>query len=126
MVSGSTDGAFINRCLALGAVGFAPKFLSAVDIVTCVRLVLAGEVYRPEHGDAGAAALRDPLTRREEEILLLCASGLQNKEIGLNLGISDNTVRAHLAAIFRRFELTGRADTKALVQRLGLGESAQG
>ena len=126
MVSGSMDGAFINRCLALGALGFAPKFLSAVDIVTCVRMVLAGEIYRPEENDDSGAALREPLTKREEEIVLLCASGLQNKEIGLRLGISDNTVRAHLVTIFRRFALTSRADTKTLVQRLGLGESAQG
>jgi DNA-binding NarL/FixJ family response regulator len=126
MVSGSTDGAFINRCLGLGALGFAPKFLSAIDIVTCVRTVLAGEVYRPDPGDVSGSGLREPLTKREEEIVLLCASGLQNKEIGLRLGISDNTVRAHLVTIFRRFDLTSRADTRTLVQRLGLGESAQG
>jgi len=71
------------------------------------------------------AALREPLTRREEEIVLLCASGLQNKEIGLRLGISDNTVRAHLAKIFKRFDLTSRADAKALVRRLGLEAAVQ-
>jgi len=74
-------------------------------------------------GRGGAARALDQARRRDRALI---ASGLQNKEIGLRLGISDNTVRAHLVTIFRRFELTSRADTKTLVQRLGLGESAQG
>ena len=81
----------------LGALGFAPKFLSAIDIVTCVRTVLAGEVYRPDPGDVSGSGLREPLTKREEEIVLLCASGLQNKEIGLRLGITVSAVEKHVA-----------------------------
>lgn len=120
VVSGSTEAAFIDRCLSLGARGFAPKVVGSGEIVACVETVLAGEVYRPDL-EAVAASFRETLTKREEEIVLFCAAGLQNKEIGLRLGISDNTVRAHLAKIFKRFDLTSRADTRVLVERLGIG-----
>lgn len=125
MISGSTDTSFINRCLDLGALGFAPKSIGSNEILACVQMVLAGQTYRPALDGVAGQSFRETLTRREEEIVIFCAAGLQNKEIGLRLGISDNTVRAHLAKIFKRFDLTSRADTKALVQRLGLGEAAQ-
>ena len=125
MVSGSTDGDFVSRCFALGAMGFVPKSVGSKQIVSCVHSVLAGRIYRPDLEQAGVRSLREKLTRREEEIVLFCASGLQNKEIGLRLGISDNTVRAHLGNIFKRFDLTSRADTRLLVKRLGLEEPVQ-
>ena len=120
IVSGSADGAFINRCFALGAMGFVPKSVGSKQIVACVHVVLAGQVYRPALMEAGVSSLRETLTRREEEIVLFCAAGLKNKEIGLRLGISDNTVRSHLGKIFKRFDLTSRADTRLLVKRFGL------
>jgi len=125
MISGSTDGSFITRCLAVGALGFVPKAVAAKEIVACVQAVLAGQIYRPDLDSAGGHSFRETLTRREEEIVLFCAAGLQNKEIGQRLGISDNTVRAHLAKIFKRFDLTSRADAKALVRRLGLEAAVQ-
>ena len=115
----------INRCLEMGALGFVPKSVGANEIVACMQLVLAGQIYRPDLDAGGGPSFRETLTRREEEIVMFCAEGLQNKEIGLRLGISDNTVRAHLAKIFKRFDLTSRADTKALVRRLGLEAAVQ-
>ena len=108
--------------ISLGARGFAPKSIGSEQIVACIASALKGEVYRPGL-ESVAASFRETLTKREEEIVLYCAAGLQNKEIGLRLGISDNTVRAHLAKIFKRFDITSRADTKSLVERLGLGVS---
>ena len=125
MVSGSTDMVFIDRCFALGALGYVPKSVGSRQIVDCVQRVMSGGRYRPDMEEAGASSLRESLTRREQEIVLFCAAGLRNKEIGLRLGISDNTVRAHLAKIFKRFDLTSRADTKALVRRLGLEAAVQ-
>ncbi|MCZ8181644.1 MAG: response regulator transcription factor [Beijerinckiaceae bacterium] len=60
------------------------------------------------------------LTPRERDILVLCARGLQNKIIGRSLGISENTVRAHLASVFKRFGLTHRGEVKEFLERLGV------
>ncbi|MCA0407447.1 MAG: response regulator transcription factor [Proteobacteria bacterium] len=65
-------------------------------------------------------AVRLVLTPREKDILVLCAQGLQNKVIGRSLGISENTVRAHLASVFKRFGLSQRSEVKALLEQAGL------
>ena len=123
IISGAADHKFVNRCFALGACGFVAKSFGSAQVVACVQTVLAGATYRPDVSDGGVSSLRESLTRREEEIALFCAAGLRNKEIGQRLGISDNTVRVHLVKIFKRFDLTRRADIKELVNRMGLREA---
>lgn len=48
-------------------------------------------------------------SERQTEILGLLQEGLTNKEIGLQLGLSPNTVRDHISVLLRRNGLTGRA-----------------
>jgi DNA-binding NarL/FixJ family response regulator len=64
---------------------------------------------------------RPDLTARERDILILCARGLQNKVIGRSLGISENTVRAHLASVFKRFGLAHRGEVKTFLDRARIG-----
>ncbi len=64
---------------------------------------------------------RPVLTPRERDILVLCARGLQNKVIGRSLGISENTVRAHLASVFKRFGLVHRGAVKDFLERARIG-----
>jgi len=64
---------------------------------------------------------RPVLTARERDILVLCARGLQNKVIGRSLGISENTVRAHLASVFKRFGLAHRGEVKTFLDRAPIG-----
>ncbi|QIZ77154.1 helix-turn-helix transcriptional regulator [Ferrimonas lipolytica] len=52
----------------------------------------------------------DKLTEREQTIVRLVASGASNKEIAKQLFISDNTVKAHLASVFRKTETRNRAE----------------
>lgn len=49
-----------------------------------------------------------PLTQREQEIAILAANGASNKVIAANCGITERTVKAHLAAIFEKLNLTDR------------------
>lgn len=60
------------------------------------------------------------LTPRERDILVLCARGLQNKVIGRSLGISENTVRAHLSSVFKRFGLSHRGEVRDFLARMGI------
>ncbi|WP_284177250.1 response regulator transcription factor [Rhabdaerophilum sp. SD176] len=73
----------------------------------------------PQEPGAFKANDQPALTPRERDILVLCARGLQNKVIGRSLGISENTVRAHLASVFKRFGLTHRGEVKELLERAG-------
>ncbi len=50
------------------------------------------------------------LTRREREVVVLIATGLNNKAIAANLKISDNTVRHHLTSIFDKLDTHDRLE----------------
>jgi len=64
------------------------------------------------------------LTRREREIMLLVSQGLQNKEIGRQLDVSEGTVKIHLHHIFKKLQVANRTALAILV-RTSLIETAQ-
>ncbi|CAN5469193.1 response regulator transcription factor [soil metagenome] len=75
---------------------------------------------------AGGAAqtldhLRNVLTERQVEVLQLLSQGKPNKLIGRSLGISEGTVKIHLAAIFRALNVRNR--TEAVVAAQSLAEA---
>ncbi len=109
-----------DQMMAEGAAAFVAKNGEALEIVAAIRAVLEGETYEPGQCVDGVAW--EALSLRQREIARLCAEGHSNKEIGRRLGISDNTVRAHLTLIFRRFGLKSRSDLSALA---GEGEGAR-
>ena len=64
----------------------------------------------------------EPLTAREIEVLTALADGLSNKAIAARLGISDETVKFHLTAIFGKLQATNRTDAVRQALRRGLVE----
>jgi DNA-binding NarL/FixJ family response regulator len=80
----------------------------------------------PEGADLESAGMPDavdlvePLTRREQEVLELLAEGLPNKAIAARLGISDQTVKFHVASISAKLGATNRTEAVRLALRRGL------
>ena len=71
----------------------------------------------------GASAVEppaDPLTRRELEVLGLMAEGLPNKAIANRLGISDQTVKFHVASIIGKLAAANRTEAVRIALRRGL------
>ena len=64
----------------------------------------------------------DPLTAREVEVLAHVADGLSNKAIAARLGISDETVKFHLSAVFGKLGASNRTDAVRHALRKGLIE----
>ena len=64
--------------------------------------------------------LQEPLTARELEVLEQLAAGLSNKAIGARLGISDQTVKFHVASITGKLGVTTRTEAVRRALRLGL------
>ena len=62
----------------------------------------------------------EPLTPREHDVLALLAEGLPNKAIADALGISDQTVKFHVAAIIAKLGATNRTDAVRRAIRRGL------
>ncbi|HET8925761.1 MAG TPA: response regulator transcription factor [Candidatus Acidoferrum sp.] len=64
--------------------------------------------------------LAEPLTPRESEVLQMLASGLGNKEIAAKMGISEHTVKFHVASILGKLGATSRTEAVSLGIRRGL------
>ncbi|MBO9516243.1 MAG: response regulator transcription factor [Variovorax sp.] len=142
VLSGYEDPAVMRSALERGVLGFIPKAYSPDVMLSAVRLVLAGGVYVPPMmlssvppgviagipgadpaQRAGGPAqtlehLRNVLTERQVEVLQLLSQGKPNKLIGRALGISEGTVKIHLAAIFRALNVRNRTEAVVAAQSL--------
>jgi LuxR family maltose regulon positive regulatory protein len=61
-----------------------------------------------------------PLTERELAVVRLLPTGLSTREIGRELYVSVATIRSHVQAIYRKLEVTTRAEAVAHARGLGL------
>ena len=114
------------RALRAGARAVLSRHAAPQEIRAAVRAAAAGLASWPA-GLAGAVLdgkARDggdgTLTPREREILTLLGEGLVNKEIAVRLGISEHTVKTHLAAIYEKLDASNRAEAVATGLRRGL------
>ena len=86
---------------------------------------LAADVLAPDDSEGAvrthhANTLTAPLTPREREVLALLAEGLANKAIAPRLGITEHTVKAHVAAIYDKLHAGNRAEAVVAAARQGL------
>jgi DNA-binding NarL/FixJ family response regulator len=128
----------IAGALRAGARAVLPADVAAATLALAVEAVAAGlTVLPPAATDAllgsieesagatiatrpGGAMGRPTLSAREREVLALLAEGLANKVIAPRLGISEHTVKAHVAAIFEKLGTGTRAEAVVTAARLGL------
>jgi len=61
------------------------------------------------------------LTQRENDILALLSEGRANRDIAQALFLSEKTVKAHLAAIFRKLGVTNRTQAAMFAVHMGVG-----
>ena len=120
VVSGTVDAQSIDSAFAKGARGYVPKNSSATAFRAAIEMVMNGEMYVPPHvlpsqgSDAPPVAVQQPssgqarLTRRQSDVLVMMAKGLQNKEIAQALDMSPSTVRAHVTAILKALGVENR------------------
>ena len=134
MLTAFSDSERVFAALKAGAVGYLLKNVSPDEIRATVERAAAGEPMLS--GEIAGRVLREfererredrdraqlaALTPREEEILKLLATGESNKEIGQRLFISDQTVKNHVASIFRKLQVNDRTKAALLAVKLGLG-----
>ncbi len=71
-------------------------------------------------GQARSASLADPLTEREVAVLRLLRGTLSLREIGLELHLSQNTIKTHVQAIYRKLGVSTRPDAVAKGRKAGI------
>lgn len=108
-----SDRARVNQALRAGAIGYLLKDCAPEELVAGVRAAAMGQVPIDPRVAGALLPHRDatdpqPLSDREQQVLQLAGEGLANKQIARRLGISDSTVKVHLANIYRRIGVTDR------------------
>jgi two-component system NarL family response regulator len=112
----------ISRAIKAGAKGYLLKDAQREELLECIRKVHAGETCIAPSLVAKLAAgmSSEPLTGRELDVLALLARGKSNKEIGMNLYISETTVKSHLRSIFTKLNVLSRTEAITAASRQGL------
>lgn len=120
MVTVYRNHELIFQALQAGACGYLLKRSSPEELLRAINEVRSGGapmtseiarmVVEAFQKKPLGTAVSEGLTPREVEILALLSEGLANKEIGLRLDISYDTVRAHLRHIYEKLHVRGRTE----------------
>jgi DNA-binding NarL/FixJ family response regulator len=135
MLSTYENAPYVKRALADGAAGYLLKDATPEDLSQAINVAMSGSgnVLSPrviqnlfEDQEASNAATNGrrseySLTQREHDILALLAEGRSNREIAGRLYLSEKTVKAHLAAIFRKLGVTNRTQAAMMAVQMGVG-----
>ena len=127
-ITGYGDVPMTVQAMKAGAVEFLTKPFGDDVLLSAIRHALERSHTALRH-EAEIRALRDrhaSLTRREREVMALVVSGLMNKQVGGELGISEITVKAHRGKVMRKMEAHSLADLVTMAARLGLAPAPKG
>ena len=120
-ITGHGDIRMSVQAMKAGAVEFLTKPFRDQDLLDAVRSGI--QLDRKEREErAKLAELRDcvrQLTQREQEVMSLVVSGLLNKQIALQLGTSEKTIKIHRSQVMRKMRANSLADLVRMAQKLG-------
>jgi DNA-binding NarL/FixJ family response regulator len=112
----------IQRALAAGARGYMLKTSAPADLLAGMRAVHAGRKHIPG-AIANSLALQvgmEQLSGREIEVLRELAEGFRNRDIGLHLSISEETVKGHVRSILDKLGAQDRTQAVSIGLRRGI------
>lgn len=122
---------FLADCLSAGAAGVLHHGMEQTLLLSALRILASGgSVFFPHAAPPAVSAAGagpeehaesalENLTARQREVLELLAAGLTNTEIAERLGISRDTVKEHVRAIFRRLGVRHRVAAAGLIHQTG-------
>jgi DNA-binding NarL/FixJ family response regulator len=125
--------AYVTDALRAGASGFLLKEATADQLIEAVRVIAAGEAMlapsvtrrlletmaEDSAGDGGQR-IRDLLSAREVDVLLLVARGLSNAEIAAMLHLAETTVKSHVQSLLGKLGLRDRLQAAVAAYDAGL------
>jgi DNA-binding NarL/FixJ family response regulator len=140
MLSTYENAPYVKRALSDGAAGYLLKDATPEDLGQAINVAISGggNVLSPRviqnlfedvessggqttNGHSRSRRTEYNLTQREHDILALLSEGRSNRSIAQNLFLSEKTVKAHLAAIFRKLGVTNRTQAAMMAVQLGVG-----
>lgn len=118
LLSGQDDANTVRQSIARGAVGFISKALSFEELSQALKRLLDGDCVIPKGEGGGGSDGGHALSPAEQRIMQLLCLGLQNKQIAHELGLSESTVKSHLAHIYVKLRVTNRAQAILTFKRM--------
>jgi DNA-binding NarL/FixJ family response regulator len=125
--------AYVTGALRAGASGFLLKEATADQLTEAVRVIASGEaILAPsvtrrlletmaeEPAGDGGRRIRDLLSAREVDVLLLVARGLSNAEIGVALQLAETTVKSHVQSMLGKLGVRDRLQAAVAAYDAGL------
>jgi FixJ family two-component response regulator len=121
-ITGHGDISMSVKAMKAGAVEFLTKPIREQDLLDAVQLALERDRVRraSEAMLAKVKVMFDSLTPREREVFVLVATGLMNKQIAGELGISEVMVKVHRGNVMRKMAAASLADLVVMAQDLGI------
>jgi FixJ family two-component response regulator len=119
-ITGYGDVPMTVQAMKAGAVEFLTKPFNDDVLLTAIRAALARSHAALGH-EAEMRVLRDryaSLSQRERQVMALVVSGLLNKQVGGELGISEITVKAHRGKVMQKMKADSLADLVKMAARL--------
>jgi NarL family two-component system response regulator LiaR len=116
----------VIEAMRAGALGYLLKDTQAEELQLAIKAAAAGQVQLSPQvaarlmGEGQTPNNPENLTERETDVLRLLAQGRSNKEIALELNISEKTVKTHVSSILRKLYLPSRTQAALYAVRIGL------
>ena len=131
IVSASDSIDVVSKVMNLGAKGFISKATPTVIIAEALNQIMDGKNWFPEDMQTDIedyvpaidiAKLVGELTPKQFKVLKLLQTGLLNKQIAFDLNITEATVKAHISAVFRKFNVNTRTQAVLMLKDLDIAK----
>ena len=119
-ITGHGDIPMCVRAMKAGAVEFLTKPFRDQDLLDAVRIALQRDRDRREQEEEVTELQQRfaSLTRREQEVISMVASGMLNKQIAGQLGTAENTVKVHRARAMEKMHAQSIAELVRMIEKL--------
>jgi FixJ family two-component response regulator len=124
-ITGYGDIPMSVKAMKEGAVDFLPKPVRDADLLRAIEQALARAVrelaYREELEEIRNRL--EKLTAREREVMSLVVRGFLNKQIAVELGTVEKTIKVHRARVMQKMQVNSVAELVRVVERAGIGKA---
>ena len=132
VVTASDNEESVNIAMHYGARGYIPKTFSSRKMAHAIKTVLDGGKFIPEkyidkigvHAPDLMTSIEHikGLTPKQLRVLRCLKEGKMNKQIAEELFVTEATVKAHISAIFKKFNVSSRTQVVLLVDKIDLAD----